>query len=325
MTIDNRCAVLGKPIAHSLSPVLHNAAYRALGLKDWAYDRHEVGEDDLDAFLKGLDPTWRGLSLTMPLKRTIQPYGVPSNVWARELKVANTAILDWSAADHDDPDWPNGRPGIKLYNTDVVGIQLAFDHANRELGVHHADGESGRALIIGNGNTATSAAAACMMMPGASRITVASRHPGRDLGIGPAAAMFRGDGTRPYDEIDLADGDSVAAAAREAGYVINTIPGHAADGVADVLAAVDATFPGTLLDVVYDPRPTRLMQVWRDHGGQAIGGEEMLLYQGLVQVLLMTGIWDDDPPSDADRRLQDVTVDDDHLEIAMRRALEEAL
>lgn len=90
---NHRCAVLGKPVAHSLSPVLHNAAYRSLKLDDWLYDKHEVGEDDLDAFLKGLDSTWAGLSLTMPLKKTIQPYGVPENLWAKELKVANTAVL----------------------------------------------------------------------------------------------------------------------------------------------------------------------------------------------------------------------------------------
>ncbi|MBT1173415.1 shikimate dehydrogenase [Bifidobacterium sp. MA2] len=321
----NRCAVLGKPIAHSLSPVLHNAAYRALGLDDWAYDKHEVGEDDLDAFLKGLDPTWRGLSLTMPLKKTIQPYGTPRNVWARELGIANTAVFDWSEATHDDPAWPNGRPGIRLYNTDVVGIQLAFDHANREFGVHHGGGGNGRALIIGNGNTATSAAAACMMMPEIGRITIAARHTGRDLGLDSAAGLFMGESRRPYDEIVLSDDAAVIAAAGEATYVINTIPGHAADGLASVLEASSASFGGLLLDVVYDPRPTRLMRAWRERGGRAIGGEEMLLYQAVVQVLLMTGIWDDDPPSDADRRLQDVTTDDDQLEMAMRRALEEAL
>lgn len=128
---NHRCAVLGKPVAHSLSPVLHNAAYRSLKLDDWLYDKHEVGEDDLDAFLKGLDSTWAGLSLTMPLKKTIQPYGVPENLWARELKVANTAVFDWSVG------WPmiplaERQAGHQLYNTDVIGIQLAFDHANRD-------------------------------------------------------------------------------------------------------------------------------------------------------------------------------------------------
>ena len=75
MSTIQRAAVLGKPIAHSLSPVLHEAAYQSLGLHDWAYGKIEVGEDDLPAFVNDLDDSWRGLSLTMPLKRTIQPFG----------------------------------------------------------------------------------------------------------------------------------------------------------------------------------------------------------------------------------------------------------
>lgn len=320
---NHRCAVLGKPVAHSLSPVLHNAAYRSLNLNDWLYDKHEVGEDDLDGFLKSLDPTWAGLSLTMPLKKTIQPYGVPSNLWAEELKVANTAVFDWNET-VEDPDWPHGKPGIKLYNTDVIGIQLAFDHANRELGAHHGNGGTGTALIIGNGNTATSALAACCVMREIGHITVAARHPGKNAGLKSVAEKFI-HAVNPYDEISLSDIPSVIAAAEQATYVINTIPGHAADGVADIMAGAGTVFSGLLLDVVYDPRPTKLMQAWRARGGKAIGGEEMLLYQALIQVLLMTGIWDDDPPSDADKRLQDTTTEDDHLEIAMRNALEEAL
>ena len=124
--VNHRCAVLGKPIAHSLSPVLHNAAYQALGLDDWSYDKHEVGEPDLEGFLESLDPTWAGLSLTMPLKKTIQPYGTPCNMWAKELMVANTAVFDWNeTCVNGNPD----LPAIKLYNTDVPGIELAFEHS----------------------------------------------------------------------------------------------------------------------------------------------------------------------------------------------------
>ena len=219
---NHRCAVLGKPVAHSLSPVLHNAAYRSLKLDDWLYDKHEVGEDDLDAFLKGLDSTWAGLSLTMPLKKTIQPYGVPENLWAKELKVANTAVFDWSVA-ADDSAWPNGKPGIKLYNTDVIGIQLAFDHANRELGEHHTASRSGTALIIGNGNTATSALAACCMMPEIGHIVVAARHPGKNTGLKPVAEKFV-NVHNPYNEIELGDDQALLEAARNATYVINTFP-----------------------------------------------------------------------------------------------------
>ena len=325
MTIANRCAVLGRPIAHSLSPVLHNAAYRALGLDDWEYGRHDVGEEDLDAFLRGLDPSWRGLSLTMPLKRTIQPYGTPSNLWARELGVANTAVLDWTSRAGEGP-WADG-PAVKLYNTDVIGIVLAQDHADRELGAPSRASKDATALVIGNGNTAASAVAALTMRPGVAHVTVAARTPGKNPTTRRVAERFIRSAAA-YDEIALDDAEALRARAAEAAYVINTIPGHAADGVAGMLdhgAFGEDGLPGLLLDVVYDPRPTRLMHVWRARGGHAVGGEEMLLYQALVQVLLMTGEWDGDPPSDAERRLLDVTTDDDGLEIAMRRALEEAL
>ena len=61
--------MLGSPIAHSLSPVLHLAAYRALGLAGWDYEKHECAEPGLAGFVAGLGPDWAGLSLTMPLKR----------------------------------------------------------------------------------------------------------------------------------------------------------------------------------------------------------------------------------------------------------------
>ena len=324
--VNHRCAVLGKPIEHSLSPVLHNAAYRALGLDDWFYDRHEVGEEDLDGFLRGLDPSWAGLSLTMPLKKTIQPYGTPSNLWARELKVANTAVFDWGNARGAIAD--GAKPRIRLYNTDVVGIQLAFDHATRAAGIHVEGNRDGRALVIGNGNTASSAVAACTMMPEVGHITVAARHPDRNPSLAPLAERFlrRGDA---LDIIALDDTDALLRAFAASTVVVSTIPGHAADPLANLLESASADVRpeegARLLDVVYDPRPSALMTAWRGRGGLAIGGEEMLLYQALIQVLLMTGVWDGDPPSDADSRLQNMTVDDDHVEIAMRKALQEVL
>ena len=296
--IAHRCAVLGKPIAHSLSPVLHNAAYKALGLDDWAYERHEVGESDLDGFLKGLDPTWRGLSLTMPLKKTIQPYGTPSNMWAQRLKVANTAIFDWPAepgitpgATPDGTSATGSLPAIRLYNTDVMGNVLAFDHELKALGEPDR-WKSTSAAVIGNGNTAASAVAACTVMlkngQTNKRITVAARHPGKN---------------RQLPDI-IGEGDAIA-------YEEKTI-----DASADTLRdGNDDSFRprGILLDVVYDPRPSALIRAWRAKGGLAIGGEEMLLWQAILQVILMTGA------DTADSSLTDV------LEPAMRHALEEAL
>ncbi|WEV65070.1 shikimate dehydrogenase [Bifidobacterium sp. ESL0764] len=314
--INHRCAVLGKPISHSLSPVLHNAAYKALGLGDWYYDRVEVGEEDLDGFLKSLDPSWAGLSLTMPLKRTIQPYGTPADIWSRRLHVANTAVFSWNKG--------TDKPDIRLYNTDVEGIIQAFSHCwqlsekkkfesqNPEFD-HFLSGTSmtavspdtsdnnsagkpertgAKAVILGNGNTALSALAACteIKVPGkgaVTDVTVCARHQHDHDPMKQLAESRDGFG---YQQVPLGEAPRYLA---QADIVINTIPAHGADEsagkLADFLDDSSNTFSsGTLLDVVYDPRPTNLMQVWRSHGGTAIGGEEMLLYQAIAQVRLMT-------------------------------------
>ena len=312
--INHRCAVLGKPIAHSLSPVLHNAAYRAMGLDDWHYGKYEVGEGDLEGFLRSLDPQWAGLSLTMPLKKTIQPYGEPSNMWAKELNVANTVVFDWAAPHLSGI---SGIPAIRLYNTDVLGIQLAFEHAYGVRGVVIPVDRSREAVVIGNGNTATSALAACTMMPDIGHVTVMARHPGKNPDLEPLARKFL-PGEHPIDIVGMDDAVGVLS---KADVVINTIPGHAADGIAQELSDAASSVTGTLLDVVYDPRPTDLMKAWKEHGGATIGGEEMLLYQAMIQVWLMTGVWDGDPPSEA----MDDSKRDSALESAMRKALEEAL
>ncbi|MBW3079344.1 shikimate dehydrogenase family protein [Bifidobacterium simiiventris] len=310
----NHCAVLGKPIAHSLSPVLHNAAYHALGLDDWEYGRHEVGETDLGDFLNGLDPTWHGLSLTMPLKKTIQPYGTPKDAWAERLNVANTAVFNWADAENN-----GGRPAISLYNTDVPGILYAFGHAcDVDSGPSLEERDLAHAVVIGNGNTAASAvSAAAVMIAGTSSssrgtITVAARNPGKNPDL---TRIIAGDDTIDLCETTL---DDIAETLRDADIVISTIPGHAADAIAQQIAADDMFRPkGILLDVVYDPRPSALIRAWRERGAMAMGGEEMLLYQAILQVRLMTGSQGEAALDGRDW----MTV----LEQPMREALEEAL
>ncbi|HLL61587.1 MAG TPA: shikimate dehydrogenase, partial [Propionibacteriaceae bacterium] len=108
-----RCGVLGSPIEHSLSPNLHRAAYAALGL-DWAYDRFELTAEQLPAFVAGLDDSWRGLSLTMPLKEAVLGLGEVDPV-ARRAGGGNTLILD--------------GPRRRVYNTDVPGLVWAVRRA----------------------------------------------------------------------------------------------------------------------------------------------------------------------------------------------------
>src|ERR1700677_1750346 len=133
-----KAAVLGKPIAHSLSPALHRAAYRALGFDDWTYDLVECDEEGLQAYVASRGPEWAGLSLTMPLKRTVLPLLDHVDHMAAATGGANTVVF---------------RPeGLYGYNTDVQGIVDALTEAGVTA--------PGAVAIIGAGATACSALAA---------------------------------------------------------------------------------------------------------------------------------------------------------------------
>jgi shikimate dehydrogenase len=248
-----RAAVLGHPVAHSLSPVLHRAAYEALGLTGWRYDAIDVTEDDLPAFLAGLDASWAGLSLTMPLKQTV--IGLLDHVepLAEVVGAVNTVLFQ-------------GRTLVGA-NTDVHGIVAA-------LGL---DGQIGTAAVLGAGATASSTLAALAQL-GCTSPVVYVRAIGRAGGLMRAAHRM---GVTPvYRTLD-----SAAPEIGRADVVVSTLPPHAADPLADQLEVAT----GVLLDVAYDPRPTALSAAWATAGGVVVGGEQMLLHQAAEQVRLMTG------------------------------------
>ena len=215
--------MLGRPVAHSLSPRLHRAAYAALGL-DWTYDAVDCGEDDLPALLDGLDASWAGLSLTMPLKQAVLPLLDEVSDLARDVAAANTVVL---------------RDGRRTgANTDVHGIVAAL----REAGVTRAE----RPVVLGGGATARSALAALAALGARHPVLVVRSQPHETLA---AAARL---GVQPtlaaYDPAVL-DGCDL---------VVSTLPAGAADALAPHVAAVPA-----LLDVVYDPWPTPLAAACR--------------------------------------------------------------
>jgi len=248
-------AVLGSPIAHSLSPVLHRAAYAALGLTDWHYDAHEVDEASLPAFLAGLDATWAGLSLTMPLKRAIIPLLDEVSATARAVEAVNTVLFH-----------PDGtRTGT---NTDVPGLINAL--AERDVT------ETASAAVLGAGATASSALSA---LSGIAKgdVEIYIRNRARDTEI-HAIADRVGTAVRVRDWAD-------APAAFESELVISTTPA----GATDTLAASVPTHPGTLFDVLYHPWPTPLAAAWKAHGGTVLGGLDLLVHQAVLQVELMTG------------------------------------
>lgn len=249
-----RLAVWGDPIAHSRSPLLHAAAYRELGL-DWTYERRRVDEGAFRRELTGLGASWRGLSLTMPLKGVAHAASGTRDRRAALTHAVNTLLLV-----------PGERP--QGFNTDVGGIVRAL----ADEGV----GEIRSARIVGAGATATSALVAVGEL-GAERVEVVARRPeavadlrqvGEQLGIAVSG--------RPFSSHDL---DAVPV-------TIATLPGDAALP-AEVAAAL-AGAGGLLLDVVYGHWPTSLSTAWGDAGSRAMSGLGMLLHQALLQVRIFT-------------------------------------
>ncbi|MEU0161771.1 shikimate dehydrogenase [Streptomyces sp. NPDC006261] len=254
--IRRRAAVLGSPIAHSLSPVLHRAAYAELGLDDWSYDRFEVDEAALPGFIEGLDSSWAGLSLTMPLKRAIIPLLDEISATAASVEAVNTVVFTEDGRRVGD-------------NTDIPGMIAAL----RERGIDKVES----AAVLGAGATASSALAALAVVC-AGPVTAYVRGPER-------AAEMRGWGERLG--VDVLIGDwADAAAALSAPLVIATTP----DGATDDLAGSVPEAPGILFDVLYEPWPTALVAAWSERAGAVVGGLDLLVHQAALQVEQMTGV-----------------------------------
>jgi shikimate dehydrogenase len=246
-----RCAVLGSPIEHSLSPALHQAAYRHLGLTGWSYERHEVREDGLAAFVDGCDGTWRGLSLTMPLKVVALGLGQVDRL-AELVGAANTLVFA-----------PEGR---RLYNTDVAGLVAAV----RDAGPQQVE----RATILGSGATARSALVSLAEL-GTQHVTVVARTPAKAELLRPLADSCRVElSVHPWEQ-ELEDTD----------LVISTVTAGAADARADGIAASAPV----VFDAIYDPWPTPLAVAAERAGRTVLSGLDLLVGQAVLQIELMTG------------------------------------
>jgi len=252
-----RAAVLGSPIAHSLSPILHRAAYRELGLTDWIYSAIECDELRLPSLLDSLGPDWAGLSLTMPLKRAVLPLLDHVEPLVTQVGAANTVVF---AA--------GKRRG---FNTDVGGIVTAL----REAGVT----TGGNVLVLGSGATACSALAALDAIGGVA-VCVAVRALARAK---PLLAVA----DRLGMQVTLTEFGS-ALASRPWQLLISTIPAAGAEPVAAQLRN-GTLAAGAVFDVVYDPWPTPLAAAADAAGSTVISGFDMLVHQAADQVELMTG------------------------------------
>jgi shikimate dehydrogenase len=250
-----RAAVLGSPIKHSLSPVLHRAAYQALDLHGWHYDKIECDEPGLSRRVDGMGPEWAGLSLTMPLKQVALTVADEVSPLAEAVGAANTLVFS-----------PAG--GKRADNTDVGGMVSAL----REAGLTRVE----QAVILGAGGTAQSALAAVRELGHQSPIVLV-RNLARTGELCETAERL---GMQPT----ISDGLFIEPLPA-ADLVISTLPG----GAADPLSATRWKPDTMVLDVVYAPWPTSFAGSALAAGCPVVSGLTVLLYQAVAQVELMTG------------------------------------
>ena len=250
-----RAAVLGRPIAHSRSPQLHLAAYRALGLDTWTYDRIDCGAEELPEFVAGLGPEWVGLSVTMPGKFAALALADERTERAERVGSANTLVR--TAA------------GWRADNTDIDGVVGALGTV------------SGRAIVLGSGGTAPAVVAGLAALGGSAvtEIAVVARNADR---AGALLALADGLGV-PARHVALEHGP-LSEAVAGAAVLINTVPADAAAPFAPAIAPIPV-----LLDAIYDPWPTPLAAAVAAAGGRVISGLQMLLHQAYAQVEQFTG------------------------------------
>ncbi|MFC9471147.1 shikimate dehydrogenase [Nocardia sp. NPDC056952] len=250
-----KAAVLGQPIAHSRSPQLHLAAYRALGL-DWSYERIECDAARLPGLVGELGPEWVGLSVTMPGKEAALAVAAERTERAVLVGSANTLVrvdAGWSAD-----------------CTDVDGVLGAL----RGGGVSTID----EAVVLGAGGTARPALLALSEL-GAKKVTVIARDAGR-----ARSALELADRLGLRATVVPLDGEQVRAVCASAGAVVSTVPAEAA-----AVIASDVAVAPVVLDAIYNPWPTPLATAVEAAGHTVVSGLQMLLNQAYGQVELFTG------------------------------------
>lgn len=256
-------AVIGSPIEHSLSPVIHRAAWAQLGIDGWEYHRLEQDADSLPGFIGGLGADCVGLSVTMPCKQAVMPLLDVIDPLASAVGAVNTVVPSSGV--------------LAGFNTDVTGIASAVRRACSMAG----RSAPSSALVLGARATASSTLAALGEL-GITSSTVAARRFGGPGSVVAAASRLG----VTIEQVLWSDAEAVDRAARSADLVISTLPAAAADPLAERLRVREGQI---LLDVVYSPRDTALRRAFESAGGVVAEGTDMLVFQAGAQVQLMTG------------------------------------
>ena len=243
--------VLGSPISHSLSPLLHNAAYKFLGVAA-SYSAFEVRSGNLQSFLDTDGSALNCLSLTMPLKEEAMSISTSISDISRKIQSGNTLHKVGGL-------W-------NLTSTDVEGFIHALRFNGRDA--------TGNVLILGAGATARAVVAACNGI--SDTVTVVNRNPKREAAIRQAAPNLTIDFIAWNSEIKFDQFD----------LVVNTTPGDSATQFVDTIDSARGTF----FDVLYNPWPTQLLTHWRLAGGYGIDGLDLLIHQAISQIEIFTSL-----------------------------------
>ncbi|CAB0553479.1 shikimate dehydrogenase [Corynebacterium diphtheriae] len=257
-----RAAVLGHPIEHSLSPLLHNAGYAAIGLSQWSYGRFDCDSQQLSELVDKCDPSFQGFSVTMPCKFEALEYATSVSERAQRIGSANTLV--------------RAENGWYADNTDTEGVRGALEILFSDRGGSAEALKNTRAIVVGAGGTSRPAIWTLGTL-GVAEIVVVNRSDRRE----ELEPVLEGEPTK----ISFVGFDSnIRSYAQSASVVISTVPSV---GVSDY---IDDLVHAPVLDVIYDPWPTPLIQHAQKKGVPCIGGHIMLLHQALSQFEQFTGV-----------------------------------
>ncbi len=254
--MSKKFAVLGSPISHSKSPAIHLAAYRVLGL-DWEYGRAEVSLGGLRKFIDELETPWDGFSVTMPLKEDATRFAEIHDEPSTLTKATNTLVRDEFGKWHG-------------YNTDIFGLIQAISKTLPEL--------PKRVLVIGSGSTAISAITAVSMFAPKAHIEVFARNQNASVGTVKYAKSLGMHAKRAT---------KLKRATARAQLTISSVPSGAMDAQAAELNSLRFWKPGgALMDVAYNPWPSKIAELWTTRNQPVISGIEMLIWQAVAQIRL---------------------------------------
>ncbi len=256
--------IIGDPIAHSLSPQIHNAAYKELGIhNEYQYEARRVKPAELAGFMNEVRTAGiRGVSCTAPHKVAIMEYLDEIDEVARKIGAVNTVV--------------NNNGVLKGYNTDWLGAVLPLEQltALRDKKVALL-GAGGAARAIAYGITTKGA-----------NLTIYNRTPGKAKEL---AMDFGADSASIGDPAGIKDMDIIINA---------TSVGMEPNDDKTPLPQEHITKSQIVFDSIYSPYETRLLREAKAQGAQVVHGTEMLLQQAIAQFKLYTGY---DAPEEAMR------------------------